>query len=286
MKSFLFVLLQYILPHHLLSRIVGWFASTEITWIKNLFIQRFAANFDVNMAEAAQESLLEYKSFNAFFCRALKPEARPLEEEENALLCPADGAISQAGTINGNTIFQAKGKSFSTTALLGGDETLAKKFENGQYCTVYLSPKDYHRVHMPISGTLTDMIHVPGALFSVNPTTVNNVDNLFARNERVVSIFETDVGPVAVVLVGAMIVASIETVWAGEIAPRGNKVTRQQYGEHPPISLTRGSEMGRFKLGSTAVLLMPENSTNWLERMTPGRTVKMGEPLATIKKRH
>ncbi|WP_075185437.1 archaetidylserine decarboxylase [Teredinibacter haidensis] len=279
MKSFLFITLQYLTPHHLLSRLVGWFAQTEIPWLKDFLIQRFADSFNVNMAEAEEESLTAYSSFNEFFCRALKSEARPLADDSKLLICPADGAISQTGSINGSTIFQAKGKSFTTTALLGGDTDLAKQFENGQFCTVYLSPKDYHRVHMPIAGKLKSMTHVPGALFSVNPTTVDNVDNLFARNERVVSIFETEIGPVAVILVGAMIVASIETVWAGEVAPRGNKTACFHYQEQESVSLERGQEMGRFKLGSTVIVLLPENSAKWSKRIAPGRTVQMGEAI-------
>lgn len=279
MKSILFIAIQYLLPHHLLSRVVGWFASTKIHWIKKHFIEFFAAHYNVNMTEAKDESLDSYSSFNAFFCRQLKPEARPLAEN-NTLICPADGSISQVGRITDTTIFQAKGKSFSVEALLGGDTERAKPFINGSFCTIYLSPKDYHRVHMPIKGRLLSMIHVPGKLFSVNPTTVNNVDHLFARNERVISIFDTEAGPVAVVLVGAMIVASIETVWAGEVAPRNKHISVFDYVAKDPVTLDRGEEMGRFKLGSTAILLLPKDSTEWLSHIQPEQPVCMGEALA------
>ncbi|WP_018415753.1 archaetidylserine decarboxylase [Teredinibacter turnerae] len=285
MKSTLFILLQYITPHHLLSRLVGWFANTEITWIKRLFIEKFAAQFAVNMAEAENPDLSSYASFNEFFCRPLRADARPMTLDANRLLCPADGAISQLGDIDGQTIFQAKGRSFSLKALLGGNPELAEQFHNGSFCTVYLSPKDYHRVHMPVGGTLTSMTHVPGALFSVNPTTVEGVDNLFARNERVVSVFDTPLGPVAVILVGAMIVASIETVWAGEIAPRGKQPTDFNYRPQPPVSLNQGEEMGRFKLGSTVILLLPPGVTEW-ETLSSGTPVRLGEPLAHLTPNH
>ena len=282
MKNFLFIFIQHILPHHLISRIVGWFAQTHTRWIKRFFIEKFASTYAVNMNEAAQEKLEEYKSFNDFFCRELKHNARPIAAQEQLLICPADGAISQSGSIDASTIFQAKGKSFNTQALLGGDAELAAKFKNGLFCTVYLSPKDYHRVHMPITGTLQSMTHIPGALFSVNPATVNNVNELFARNERVVSIFETSIGPVAVILVGAMIVASIETVWAGEVAPRGKKPSVYTYQNQADIHLERGEEMGRFKLGSTVILLLPPNAGQWLHSAEAGQTVKMGEALAEL----
>lgn len=281
MKSTLFIAIQYLLPHHLLSRVVGWLAATEIRWIKKYFIGFFAAHYNVNMVEAEDENLDGYSSFNAFFCRKLKPEARPLADG-NTLICPADGSISQVGHIEDATIFQAKGKSFSVEALLGGDTERAKLFTNGSFCTIYLSPKDYHRVHMPIKGTLQSMTHVPGKLFSVNPTTVDNVNHLFARNERVISIFETEIGPVAIVLVGAMIVASIETVWAGEVAPRNKQVSIFDYVVQDAIKLDRGEEMGRFKLGSTAILLLPENKTEWLSHVKPEQPVCMGEALAKL----
>lgn len=282
MKQILFILLQYLLPQHTLSRTVGWFAQSEIPWLKNFLIQQFAKHFAVDMTEAMEPELTNYASFNEFFCRPLKTEARPIQRDDTCLLCPADGTISQLGTIDGQTIFQAKGKSFSLSALLGGDEPLAETLNGGSFCTIYLSPKDYHRVHMPLSGNLLQMTHVPGDLFSVNPTTVNSVDNLFARNERVVSVFDTAVGPVAVILVGAMIVASIETVWAGEVAPRGSKSSHFHYQQQKEIHLDQGDEIGRFKLGSTVVLVLPPGAVAWQD-VHSGDDVKMGQALGLCR---
>jgi len=279
MKSYFFIALQYLAPQHLISRLIGRIAASRINWLKSYFIHTFADRYQVNMAEAEEENLDAYASFNAFFVRALKTDARPLANTAENVICPADGAVSQRGKIDKGVIFQAKGKSFTCSALLGGDSALAAEFEDGEFCTIYLSPKDYHRVHMPLGGKLRTMIHVPGALFSVNPTTTNNVDALFARNERVVTIFDTAVGPMAVVLVGAMIVASIETVWAGEIAPRGNKTTKFSYNASESIELPSGAEMGRFKLGSTAVVLFPKGTVDWGSGVLEGSEVKMGESL-------
>ncbi len=279
-KAIVFVGLQYLVPHHALSRLIGLLARCRWPWLKNLLIRRFVDTYDVNMAEAAEEDPGHYSCFNDFFCRALKPEARPLAEA-SSILCPADGVISELGPIKQSTIYQAKGKTFTTRALLGGDKELGAQFDDGRFCTVYLSPKDYHRIHMPVSGELERMVHVPGALFSVNPTTANNVDRLFARNERVVCIFKTDFGPMAMVLVGAMIVASVDTVWAGEVAPRKNKVSDFRYTAQSPIRLERGEEMGRFKLGSTVVLLFAKNSIEWAAAMKAGRAVCMGEAMGS-----
>ena len=219
MKSRLFIISQYLLPHHLLSRLAGCVAECRARWFKNAFTAWFAKRYQVNMSEALVEDLTAYEHFNAFFTRALKPGARPLDETPGAILCPADGAVSQLGPIEHGRIFQAKGHSFSALELLGGDPALAAPFMGGEFATIYLSPKDYHRVHMPLAGTLREMVYVPGRLFSVNQTTAENVPELFARNERVVCLFDTERGPMAVVLVGAMIVASIETVWAGLVTP-------------------------------------------------------------------
>jgi len=283
--STVFIIFQYLIPQHLLSRLVGWLAATKVNWLKTFLIQQFADQYSVNMAEAEKEDLGDYACFNDFFCRALKPEARPITDNADTLICPADGVISQAGDIKGNTIFQAKGKFFSTSALLGGDYKLAKQFDRGSFCTIYLSPKDYHRVHMPVSGSLRSMTYIPGKLFSVNPTTVDRVDNLFARNERVVSVFDTDFGPMVVILVGAMIVASIETVWSGEVAPIRKRISTYNYGQSEQIHLQRGEEMGRFKLGSTVILLLPENAAQWLDHISPEQAVCMGESLANRLKK-
>jgi phosphatidylserine decarboxylase len=214
MKQRLFIFFQYVLPHHVLSRLAGCVAECRVRWFKNAFTQWFVRRYQVDMSQALVEDITGYEHFNAFFTRALKPGARPLDETPGAILCPADGAVSQLGAIEHGRIFQAKGHSFSTLELLGGDARLSAPFMGGEFATIYLSPKDYHRVHMPLAGTLREMVYVPGRIFSVNQTTAENVPELFARNERVVCLFDTERGPMAVVLVGAMIVASIETVWA------------------------------------------------------------------------
>ena len=222
MRERLFIISQYLLPQHLLSRLAGGLANCTWNWVKNPFITWFVKRYQVDMSEAAEENPTAYACFNDFFTRALKDGARPLADGDE-VLCPADGAISQLGRIEHGRIFQAKGQSFSVLELLGGNPEHAALFQGGEFATVYLSPRDYHRVHMPLGGTLTDMIYVPGKLFSVNQSTAENVPELFARNERVVCLFDTPVGPMAVVLVGAMIVASVETVWAaGSHHPAGN----------------------------------------------------------------
>ncbi|MGH8491786.1 MAG: archaetidylserine decarboxylase [Moraxellaceae bacterium] len=275
--------LQYLVPQHLLSRLVGWLAETRIDAIKNAFISNFARQYQVNMTEAVQEDPLAYENFNAFFTRALKDGARPIDDAADSLVCPADGAVSQLGDINGDAVFQAKGHYYSLNELLGGDAERAKPFLNGKFATIYLSPKDYHRVHMPFTGTLREMIHVPGDLFSVNTRTAENVPRLFARNERVVAIFDTELGPMAVVLVGAMIVASIETVWAGIVAPAKRQVRVTRYGNETaaPIVLEKGAEIGRFRLGSTAIVCVGPGAAEWLPEFRDGTSTRMGERLGT-----
>jgi phosphatidylserine decarboxylase len=281
-----FILLQKIVPHHLLSRLTGKFAASEVGWLKNLLIQRFIAAYGVNMQEAAEPDPTKYPSFNAFFTRALKHGARGLASASNAVLSPADGAISALGPIHDDAIFQAKGHDYSLTTLLGGDTERAAPFRNGSFATVYLSPRDYHRVHIPLGGTLREMIYVPGELFSVNQVTAENIPGLFARNERAVCIFDTAVGPMAVVLVGAMIVAGIETVWAGHVAPstHGLRVTDYRNAQ-PPIHLHRGDELGRFLLGSTAIVLFGPNVATWREDLMAGSPVRMGEQMGTLVQR-
>ena len=252
--TMLFILLQKLVPHHLLSRLSGRFAASEIGWLKNLMILRFIAAYGVNMSEAAEPDPRRYSCFNTFFTRALKPGARPLALAPDAVLSPADGSVSAIGAIDDDAIFQAKGHTFSLTTLLGGDAARAAPFRNGSFATVYLSPKDYHRVHIPLGGTLREMIYVPGQLFSVNQITAENIPGLFARNERAVCLFDTPAGPMAVVLVGAMIVAAIETVWAGKVAPSAQGLQVSDYrNATPPIQLHKGDELGRFLLGSTAI---------------------------------
>ncbi len=273
-----FVVLQYLLPQHLLSRAVGWLAENETPWLKNFLIEKFIRRFGVNMNEAAESDYKRYQNFNHFFTRALASGVRPICTE--GVCCPADGQVSQAGDIKHGRIFQAKGHSFSTAELLGGDEQLAALFDEGLFATVYLSPRDYHRVHMPVAGRLLRSIYIPGDLFSVNTTTAENVPNLFARNERLVAIFDTEYGEMAVVLVGAMIVAGIETVWAGQVAPRLRKIETQDFVNAPaPVHLKKGEEMGRFKLGSTAIVLFRKSSDlEW--EVKAGDAVKMGQEFA------
>lgn len=285
MKDRLFILSQYLLPHHLLSRAIGCIAECRAEWLKNPLIKWFVKQYQVDMSEAQVEDPTAYENFNAFFTRALKDGARPLDETPGTVLCPADGAVSQLGPIEHGRLFQAKGHSFSAVELLGGDTERAAPFMGGEFATIYLSPKDYHRVHMPLAGTLKEMVYVPGRLFSVNQTTAENVPELFARNERLVCIFDTERGPMAVVLVGAMIVAAIETVWAGQVAPpaRALKTTRYDAAARGPIELAKGAELGRFKLGSTAIVLFGPNQVKWAEHMVAGSATRMGERLGDAR---
>lgn len=281
MKDRLFILSQHLLPHHLLSRLIGCAAECRAGWFKNRLIGWFAKQYQVNMSEAQVEDLTAFAHFNDFFTRALKDGARPLDSTPGAVLCPADGAVSQLGKIEQGRVFQAKGHSFSVIELLGGDSQRASPFMGGDFATIYLSPKDYHRVHMPLAGTLTEMVYVPGRLFSVNQTTAENVPELFARNERVVCLFDTERGPMAVVLVGAMIVASIETVWAGLVTPpkRALKTFKYDDAARAPIYLEKGAELGRFKLGSTAIVLFGPEQVQWAEALTANSAVQMGQCL-------
>lgn len=272
----LFITLQYILPQHLLSRLVGYFASSEITWLKNALISTFISQYNVDMTQAVHENADDYRSFNEFFTRPLKEGVRPLADSDTYILNPADGTISQLGKIENGRIFQAKGQSYSANELLGGNQTLADKFVDGQFATIYLSPRDYHRMHMPIAGKLISTHYIPGDLFSVNQTTAENVPRLFSRNERLVTIFDTELGEVAVVMVGAMIVAGIETVWGGG----GREQARDLHEFDPAVSLQAGDEMGRFYLGSTVVLLFQKDVISWNEELSAGTAVQMGQSLA------
>ncbi|WP_404982991.1 archaetidylserine decarboxylase [Cobetia marina] len=272
-RAKLFSLSQYPLPQHLISRLIGRIAACENPWVKNTFIERFIKAYDVNMNEALEENPRAYACFNDFFTRALKQEARPIEE---GLVSPADGVLSQFGTISHGTLVQAKGQAFSLTQLLGGSEERAAPFRNGRFATVYLSPKDYHRVHMPLAGRLVEMAYVPGRLFSVNEATATHVPGLFARNERLVCIFETEHGPMAMVLVGAMIVAAIKTVWSGQVTPLSGDVETTRFDQL--IELARGAEMGRFQLGSTVVMCFPD-SVEFDDTLMPGQKVSMGQSL-------
>lgn len=273
------VLLQYILPKQALTIFAGKVAGARGGAMTTRLIKWFVGRYKVNMAEAANADIAAYPTFNEFFTRALRSDARPLAAVD--FVCPVDGAISQFGAIEKDQLFQAKGHTYSTTALVGGDGNLAAQFENGHFATIYLSPKDYHRIHMPCDGRLTRMIYVPGDLFSVNPVTARGVPGLFARNERVVCVFESPQGPFVLTLVGATIVGSMATVWHGVVnPPRSREVRVWDYAEQN-ITLKKGDEMGRFLLGSTVVLLFPKNTLQFNPQWLPAQGVRMGEVMAT-----
>ncbi len=280
----LFVVPQYMLPHHFISRLVLRATRVRAPWFKNPLMHWFVKKFNVNMAEADNENLESYPDFNSFFTRTVKASARPIDPGTQRVICPVDGAISQLGYIDGSTVFQAKGYSYDLQSLLGGDAALAKQFMDGAFATLYLSPRDYHRFHMPIGGRLTQMLYVPGRLFSVNPTTVRRVRNLFARNERVVAVFASRIGPMVMIPVGALNVACIETVWHGVVTPPHRQpVQRWIYDRADDvIQLEKGAEMGRFNMGSTVILLFPKNTIRWDENLKTGDAIRMGQGIATI----
>lgn len=278
----LFALLQKILPQHLLSRITGRLADSEISHIKNPLIKLFINHFDVVLHEAKVEDYRNFKNFNAFFTRELKEGSREISRAPNTVASPADGAISEIGDIELGSIMQAKGQSYSLMSLLAGDSELCNKVLGGKFATIYLSPKDYHRVHMPIDGTLKRMTYVPGKLFSVNQATANQIPGLFARNERLICEFEGTQGPFVMILVGAMIVAGIETIWAGQVAPVTPKLKSIDYSNMKDITLKKGDEMGRFQLGSTVILLFPEKTVAWESELKNATPLKMGECIASI----
>ena len=279
------ITLQYLMPKHLISRLAGKVAAAELGWFSHFLIKRFISAYKIDMSEAQFERAEDYASFNEFFTRPLKDGIRPLASEPDIVAHPVDGAISQLGPIVDGKLVQAKNHTYSLQSLLGGLEQTSAPFAGGSFATIYLAPKDYHRIHMPVSGTLREMIYIPGELFSVNPLTAENVPDLFARNERVVTIFDTDFGPMALVLVGATIVASIETVWAGTITPpTGKTIFRWSYPAtgNTAVKLEKGAEMGRFKLGSTVVLAFPAGKVDFLADQQPGTVTRMGAPFADI----
>lgn len=279
----LFVLSQYITPQLGVSNLAGRLADNDRSpALKNRVIKWFIGRYGVDMSEAAEPNPEAYATFNDFFTRELKPGIRPLADGEKTLVSPVDGAISQLGQVTGDRVFQAKGQSFSLSELLGGEEATTAPFADGEFSTIYLSPKDYHRIHMPMAGTLRQMIHVPGKLFSVNPVSAENVPNLFARNERVVCIFDTASGPMALVLVGAMIVGSVETRWAGIVVPGSRQVTSTRYEGEQAITFDKGEEMGRFRLGSTVIVVMPKGAVSWNSDQVAGKTVRMGEAFGAL----
>ncbi|TBW56874.1 phosphatidylserine decarboxylase [Marinobacter halodurans] len=282
MRDKLFVMSQYLTPQLGLSRLAGRLADNDqVPALKNRVVRWFIERYGVDMSEAVDADPASYATFNAFFTRALKPGLRPVDDAPEALTSPVDGAISQLGTIEEGRIFQAKGQSFNLTELLGGDEQRARPFAGGAFATIYLAPKDYHRIHMPLAGTLKEMTYVPGRLFSVNPVTAANVPNLFARNERVVTLFDTAWGPMAMVLVGAMIVGSVETTWAGVVAPGTDGVSSVDYSADKPIRFDKGDEMGRFRLGSTVILLLPKDVMRWSDGLGPETRLRMGRRIGS-----
>ena len=279
MSDTLAVLPQYLIPKQAITALAGKFASAKAGKTTTSVIRWFVKRYNVNMAEAANPDIASYATFNDFFTRPLKDGARPLAQAD--LVCPVDGAISQFGPIHKDQIFQAKGHSYSTTALVGGDAALAAEFDGGHFATLYLSPKDYHRIHMPCAGVLRRMIYVPGDLFSVNPTTARGVPGLFARNERVVCVFDSPQGPFVQVLVGATIVGSMATVWHGLInPPRPGHLWERTYADGG-VSLAQGAEMGRFLLGSTVVLLFPRGPLVFNPQWAPAGSIRMGEKMGT-----
>ncbi|OTG64268.1 archaetidylserine decarboxylase [Acinetobacter silvestris] len=275
LKKQIFIQAQRVIPQQQLSRVVGKVAASEHPVIKNVAIQAFKAKYDIDLSIAQQTDALKFKSFNEFFTRALKEGVREVDADSSSIVSPADGAISQIGLVKEGDVFQAKGQSFSVEKLIG-DPQLAEPFKNGEFATVYLSPRDYHRVHMPFAGTLTETLYIPGELFSVNQTTAENIPGLFARNERMVCLFDTELGRMAVVLVGAMIVAGIETVATGKVKPSGRLELN-----HHEMKLEKGDELGRFYLGSTAIILFEQDKMAWSEAFTANSTVVMGERLGT-----
>jgi len=276
-----FILLQYVLPQQMLSRIIGWLARCEARWFKNFLIGAFVRNYPVRMEEAVQPDALAYSSFNTFFTRALRPELRP-QAPMPAVISPVDGTISQIGAIDGHELIQAKGHKFSLSQLLTGDEQLAPTFEGGTFTTIYLAPFNYHRIHMALDGALLGTTHVPGRLFSVNTATAAAVPQLFARNERVTCVFETPAGLVAVILVGALFVGSMETVWAGEITKTRRRVAGRLEAPRSALFLKRGDELGRFNMGSTVILLFERGRVRWDPALGAGSTVQMGQAIGTL----
>ena len=281
-----FVFLQYLLPHYFLSSFIGYFAEGSL--LKNFLIRSFIRRYKVDMTEAILTNPDDYPNFNTFFTRELKPDARPIANEDYTVVSPADGSISQLGSIEDNQILQAKDHKFTLQDLLGGNQSLAEDFLDGSFVTVYLSPRDYHRVHLPLAGQLIKTTYIPGRLFSVNKATTYSVPNLFARNERAICVFKTNLGRMCVIMVGAMIVAGIETVWGGQICRSSGKrkITETDYSKHePPIQLATGAEIGRFKLGSTAIVLFPPDTVDLNQKLETNCRVRMGQQIGIWNQR-
>ena len=279
LRARLFVGLQYLLPQHALSNAMFWLTQRPWPGLVYWIIRLYVRVFEVDLDEAAEPDPRAYSSFNAFFTRPLRPGARPLPSAANAIACPVDGRVSQAGRIDDGRLIQAKGRDYALETLLGGDQALAARFQNGLFATLYLAPKDYHRIHMPAAGHPKRTLLIPGRLFSVNPTTAAAVPGLFARNERAVCIFDTSNGPMVLVLVGAIFVGSIETVWAGRLTPPRAKTIRAEPAGDDGPTLKRGDELGRFNMGSTVILLLPPGLARWEASLQPEKAVRYGETI-------
>jgi phosphatidylserine decarboxylase len=281
----LFVALQHVLPQHGLSRLVHAATRSRTRWFKDALIAGFVRGFRPDMADAIVQDPHGYESFNAFFTRALRPGTRPLPEAADALACPVDGTVSEAGRIHDGLLVQAKGRSYTLAALLAGRQEWVRRFDGGHFATIYLAPYNYHRIHMAMDGTLREAWYVPGRLFSVNQVTAAGVAGLFARNERVVCCFEDGRSDHALVMVGALNVGSMDTVWHGEVAPRARREVATLSPRRPgaPLALARGDEMGRFNMGSTVILLFPPGRIEWQRDLRAGRVVRMGEPIGRLR---
>ncbi|EKE01167.1 MAG: hypothetical protein ACD_21C00201G0005 [uncultured bacterium] len=276
---FLNLLLQYLLPQHILSRLIAKIANCRIRLIKNLFISQYCKFYRIDMTDMLEPNPLNYQTFNDFFSRALKPGARPVTDDKNVIISPVDGRVLQIGKVSANLLIGAKGKNFTLEQLLADNED-AVRFHNANFAVLYLSPSDYHRIHMPVRGKLCSMRYVPGRLFSVNPNVINQIHDVFARNERVIITFETVLGPMIMVLVGAIIVGSVETTWGGVVMPNSqNSVINWDYTKQE-IIFERGAEIGGFKLGSTVILLFPEKTMEW-NKLSQDAAIKMGQDLGT-----
>lgn len=279
----IFAAIQQALPTRALSSAMHWLARIETPWFKDGFIRIFMQLFQISLAEAVVQEPTEFKSFNAFFTRALKDTARTVDSSAAAFVSPVDGTVSQFGDIRDGELFQAKGHSYSAQTLLAGRADWAAEFAGGQFITIYLAPYNYHRIHMPLKGTLREWAYVPGRLFSVNHATARALPGVFARNERVVAVFDTELGPMAMVLVGALFVGSMETVWAGEISPPHTRQPEPRfYGQTDTVTLEKGIEMGRFNMGSTVILLTPKK-LGWVSTLISKQPLRMGERIATIQ---
>lgn len=275
MRKKLFIWLQYILPQHLLSRLMGYIAECRWKWVKNFIITHFIQHYQINLSICLSSDITDYPTFNAFFTRALKSTARPISPAASAVISPVDGCIAQIGTLENSRLLQAKGTYFTVDAFLGGSH---HRFYDGHFATFYLSPKDYHRVHMPLNGKLRKTIYVPGKLFSVNTLATENIPQLFSRNERLICHFDTAAGPMAVILIGAMMVGKIETIWG--LKERSNHLVTRHYIDQENIFLTKGAELGRFNMGSSVIILFEKNHIKWQADLTSQSSIQMGETIA------